>query len=62
MSKKAEAVEEKYNVEVVRMLRNNSIATGEDHMDGHDTYFMLDYFDLLFHRSLTDKNKTYKGF
>ena len=31
-------------------------------MDGHDTYFMLDYFDLLFHRSLTDKNKTYKGF
>ncbi len=62
MCEEVGAVDERYDVEVIRMLRNNNIATGKESMEGHDTYFMLDYFDLLFHRSLIKENKTYQEF
>lgn len=53
---------EKYRVGIVEMIRNNNIATGQDKMNGHNVYFMLDYFDLLFHRDLTENDKIYRKF
>lgn len=52
----------KYRVDIIKMIRNNGIAAGKDSLDKYDTYFMLDYFDLLFHKTLTGKDKTYKEF
>lgn len=49
-------------VDIIKMIRNNNIAVGMNSMKGYDTYFMLDYFDLLFHRNLTGTDKNYKEF
>lgn len=53
---------EKYSTGIVEMIRNNNIAIGKSKMDGYNTYFMLDYFDLLFHRELHGKDKIYRKF
>lgn len=51
-----------YRVDIIKMIRNNSIASGMDNLKKYDTYFMLDYFDLLFHKTLTGEDKVYKEF
>lgn len=52
-----------YDVEVIKMMRNNNMATLENDVIGNrDIYFMLDYFDLLFHTSLRGKDKVYNKF
>lgn len=52
-----------YDVEVIKMMRNNNMATLENDVIGNrDIYFMLDYFDLLFHTSLREKDKVYNKF
>lgn len=53
---------ERYDVDIVEMVRNNNIAIGWDCAKGYDTYFMLDYFDLLFHKNLKGKDKIYRAF
>ncbi|MDE5757127.1 MAG: hypothetical protein K2H85_00800 [Allobaculum sp.] len=53
---------ERYNVGIVEMMRNNNIAVGQVKMDGYNTYFMLDYFDLLFYRDLVGNEKIYRKF
>ncbi len=49
----------KYQVGVVKMLRNNNIVVKENSMEKYSTYFMLDYFDLLFYRDLRGEHKIY---
>ncbi|MBD5552283.1 MAG: hypothetical protein HDQ96_14100 [Lachnospiraceae bacterium] len=53
---------EKLSVDIVKMIRNNNIVIGKDGMANYDTYFMLDYFDLLFHRNLDKDEKIYREF
>lgn len=66
MQKKNENAEipycSRYSVDIIKMIRNNNIATGKDSLSGYDTYFMLDYFDLLFHQTLTGESKLYREF
>ena len=50
---KADKKEQKYDTSYVQMIRNNNVAAGKGSIEGYDTYFMLDYFDLLCHRKLT---------
>ena len=38
------------------MIRNNNVAAGKGSIEGYDTYFMLDYFDLLCHRHFGQYN------
>lgn len=57
MQTKTNSTAVKYDVDIIEMIRNNNIATGQDSTNKYNTYFMLDYFDLLFHKSLTGKEK-----
>ena len=54
--------EQKYDVSILKLIRNNNIATGTEIVKDYDTYFMLDYFDLLCHRNLISGDKVYKKF
>ncbi|MDE5931411.1 MAG: hypothetical protein K2H40_02870, partial [Lachnospiraceae bacterium] len=54
--------EQKYDTSYVQMVRNDNIAAGEKYIKGYDTYFMMDYFDLLCHQKLTQGNKIYSKF
>ncbi len=53
-----------YITSVVKMIRNNNVPIGETGMKDCDVYFMLDYFDLLYHQELKEENnsKIYKKF
>lgn len=52
-----------YNVELVKMIRNNNMVINKKElMRDSDTYFMLDYFDLMFHKSFIGEEKEYKKF
>lgn len=51
-----------YDTSIVRMIRNNNVPIGGKSMEGCDVYFMLDYFDLLYHQKLEGENKVYKKF
>lgn len=51
-----------YDVSILKLVRNNNIATGAEVLKEYDTYFMLDYFDVLCHSNLISENKTYKKF
>lgn len=52
-----------YNVELVKMIRNNNMVTsGTDRIQDSEVYFMLDYFDLMFHKSFEGKEKVYQNF
>lgn len=62
MEESRKADNQRYDVDIVKMIRNNNIATGEDSIKDYDLYFMLDYFDLLFHKRLAGENKIYKDF
>lgn len=53
---------EKLSIDIVKMIRNNNIVIGKDGMANYDIYFMLDYFDLLFHRNLDKDEKIYREF
>lgn len=44
------------------MIRNNNIPIGRETLSGYNIYFMLDYFDLLFYKTLAGKNKNYTEF
>lgn len=59
---KADKKEQKYDTSYVQMIRNNNVAAGKGSIEGYDTYFMLDYFDLLCHRKLTGDDKVYNKF
>lgn len=54
--------EQKYDVSVLKLVRNNNIAAGMENAREYDTYFMLDYFDLLYHSNLTSGDKVYKKY
>lgn len=62
MQKEKSSYNEKFSVDVVKMIRNNNIVTGSDKMEHCNTYFMLDYFDLMFHRNLVGDEKIYREF
>lgn len=52
-----------YEVDFVKMIRNNNIADeGVMEENKADLYFMLDYFDLLFHKSLKGDEKVYRKY
>lgn len=52
-----------YEVDVVKMIRNNNMSDKRGKKDKEkDVYFMLDYFDLLFHKALTGDEKVYRKF
>lgn len=59
---KGSSKHEKLSVDIIKMIRNNNIVIGRDSMANYDTYFMLDYFDLLFHRNLAGEEKIYREF
>lgn len=59
---KTDKKEQKYDTSYVQMIRNNNVAAGKDSTEGYDTYFMLDYFDLLCHQKLTGNDKVYNRF
>lgn len=52
--------QEKYSIHVLEMVRNNGIA--EDANDCSNHFFMFDYFDVLYHKKLTDKDKNYEKY
>lgn len=54
--------EQKYDTGYVQMIRNDNVAAGEKSIKGYDTYFMMDYFDLLCHQKLTRGDKVYNKF
>lgn len=62
MKKENSSYNEKYSIDIIKMIRNNNIAIGPDSMENYNTYFMLDYFDLLFHRNLAGDEKIYREF
>lgn len=52
--------QERYAVHVVEMVRNNGIS---DEMNKtSDCFFMFDYFDVLYHKELKDKDKRYENY
>lgn len=51
-----------YDIDIIKMIRNNNIPVGMDMLKGYNAYFMLDYFDLLFHKTLKGKDKIYTEF
>lgn len=54
---------QKYDVDVIKMIRNNNLVIdNEDVMQKGQVYFMLDYFDVMFHRSLRGEEKVYRKF
>lgn len=53
---------DKFDVHVVKMIRNNNIVYRDQTDEKVDAYFMLDYFDLLYHISLTGDQKIYTKF
>lgn len=56
-------ISKSYDVDVVKMIRNNNMVTNAvDEAKIGDTYFMLDYFDLLFHKTLKGDEKVYSKF
>lgn len=59
---KMDKKEQKYDTSYVQMIRNNNVAAGEGSTKGYDTYFMLDYFDLLCHQKLERDDKVYNKF
>lgn len=54
--------EQKYETSHVQMIRNYNIAAGEESIKDYDTYFMMDYFDLLCHKKLIQSEKVYNKF
>lgn len=62
MQKTAAKTTSEYDVDIIKMIRNNNVPIGRESLIGYDTYFMLDYFDLLFHKALTGKDKIYTEF
>lgn len=53
---------QKYDVVVVKLIRNNNIVINRHEMLSGNTYFMLDYFDLLCYTKLIGQDKIYKKF
>lgn len=52
-----------FEVDVVKMIRNNNMADERvKSTKEKDAYFMLDYFDLLFHKGLSEDEKVYRKF
>lgn len=62
MDRIEEKTDRDYNVSILKLVRNNNVATGAEILKEYDTYFMLDYFDLLCHSHLVSENKTYKKY
>ena len=62
MRKNISADGQKYDVVVVKLIRNNNIVTDGDEILEDDTYFMLDYFDLLRYKNLINEDKIYRKF
>lgn len=56
-----EKIKNEYEADVVKMIRNNNMAD-ERIKNTSDIYFMLDYFDLLFHKELLGDEKVYRKF
>lgn len=54
--------EQKYDTGYVQMIRNDNVAAEEKSIKDYDTYFMLDYFDLLCHKKLIQSDKIYTKF
>lgn len=52
--------QEKYSIHVLEMVRNNGIAEDVDGCSSH--FFMFDYFDVLYHKELTGKDKNYEKY
>lgn len=50
----------KYAVHVVEMVRNNGIS--DEMNETSDCFFMFDYFDVLYHKELKDKDKRYENY
>lgn len=52
----------KYDVAIVKLIRNNGIVINREKMIGGSTFFMLDYFDLLCCKCLHGDDKVYRMF